>query len=158
MYSIICPDEEQMRRFGNLLGTCLGDGDVVCLEGDLGAGKTFLVKAMSEALGVAPDSVTSPTFAIMNVYSGGCLSVRHFDLYRLNSVEELKDIGFDEYVGAEGVTFIEWGLLFAAELPEEFLELNIVISSAGRSIELCPRGEHYRDLCEKVEKLVNAGN
>ena len=72
------------------------------------------------SLGAEAEDVNSPTFAIMNVYQGRELEIRHFDLYRLNRPEELEDIGFEEYAGGDGVTLIEWAELFKDELPEEY--------------------------------------
>ena len=80
-------DSDATEALGQLLGKHAKDGDVICLSGDLGAGKTLLSRGLATALGVEPEEVTSPTFAIMNVYQGRELEVRHFDLYRLNRPE-----------------------------------------------------------------------
>ena len=96
-------DENATENFGRLLGTLAADGDVYCLSGDLGAGKTLMSKGVCQAVGVEEEDVVSPTFALMNIYNGKVMEVRHFDLYRLDSPEELADIGFYEYVGGEGV-------------------------------------------------------
>ena len=106
-------DSAATEALGNLVGQHVKDGDVLCLSGDLGAGKTLFSRGVAIALGVQPDEVTSPTFAIMNVYEGSELEIRHFDLYRLNRPEELEDIGFEEYAGGDGITLIEWAELFA---------------------------------------------
>ena len=103
---IYLQDSAATEALGKLLGRHAADGDVFCLTGDLGAGKTLLSRGVAEALGVSSEDVTSPTFAIMNVYQGTELEVRHFDLYRLNRPEELEDIGFDEYAGGDGVTLM----------------------------------------------------
>ena len=110
------------------------------------------------AKGVPESEITSPTFAIMNIYQGKDTDLRHFDLYRLNRAEELDDIGFDEYVGGCGITMIEWADLFPEEMPEEYLQINISVEKTGRKIVLEPHGRHYEELCEKVEVLVNSGN
>ena len=86
------------------------------------------------------------------------MELRHFDLYRLDSPEELSDIGFDEYVGGSGITMIEWAELFSTELPDEYLQINITVAKTWRKIILEPRGKKYDVLCEKVEALVNSGN
>ena len=96
-------DENATENFGRLLGTLAADGDVYCLSGDLGAGKTLMSKGVCQAVGVEEEDVVSPTFALMNIYNGKTMEVCHFDLYRLDSPEELADIGFYEYVGGEGV-------------------------------------------------------
>lgn len=149
---IYLQDSAATESLGKLLGRHAADGDVFCLTGDLGAGKTLLSRGVAEALGVAGEDVTSPTFALMNVYQGTELEVRHFDLYRLNRVEELEDIGFSEYAGGDGVTLIEWAELFKDELPEEYLQITLLLDGAGRKAVLEPKGERYEQLLEEVEK------
>lgn len=145
-------DSAATEALGRLLGRHLKDGDVLCLSGDLGAGKTLLSRGVATSLGVDPDAVTSPTFAIMNVYEGRELEVRHFDLYRLNRPEELEDIGFGEYAGGEGVTLIEWAELFSEQLPEEYLQVVLRHESAGRRATLAARGPRYERLLKEVEE------
>jgi len=158
MKDFYCANSEETERIGRIIGQAALDGDVICLSGDLGAGKTALAKGIAMAKGVPEDEITSPTFAIMNVYKGKGTELRHFDLYRLNRREELIDIGFDEYVGGCGITMIEWADLFQEEMPEEYLQINIVAEKTGRRIFLEPHGKHYEELCEKVEALVSFGN
>ena len=145
-------DSAATEALGRLLGKHAQDGDVLCLSGDLGAGKTLLSRGVAAALGVEPDEVTSPTFAIMNVYEGRELEVRHFDLYRLNRPEELEDIGFAEYAGGEGVTLIEWAELFSEQLPEEYLQVELRHEDAGRRAVLTAQGERYERLLKEVEE------
>ncbi|WP_297998831.1 tRNA (adenosine(37)-N6)-threonylcarbamoyltransferase complex ATPase subunit type 1 TsaE [uncultured Phascolarctobacterium sp.] len=155
---IYLQDRAATEALGKLLGRHAVDGDVFCLTGDLGAGKTLLSRGVAEALGVSSEDVTSPTFAIMNVYQGTELEVRHFDLYRLNRPEELEDIGFDEYVGGDGVTLIEWAELFSEQLPEEYLQITLRLDGAGRRAVLEPKGERYEELLGEVEKDADFGN
>ena len=148
---IYLTNAEATEKLGRLLGSLAQDGDVFCFTGDLGAGKTLMSRGISLALGVADDEITSPTFAIMNVYSGRELEVRHFDLYRLNRPEELEDIGFGEYAGGDGVTLIEWAELFPEELPEEYLQITLRVEGEGRRASLEARGERYEKLLQEVE-------
>jgi tRNA threonylcarbamoyladenosine biosynthesis protein TsaE len=106
---------------------------------------------------VEEEEVVSPTFALMNIYNGKVMEVRHFDLYRLDSPEELNDIGFYEYVGGEGVSLIEWGDLFQSELPPEYLQVNLTIVPEGRVVELIPFGLRYEAISKEVLRHVNAG-
>ena len=129
-------DSAATEAFGRLLGRHLADGDVLCLSGDLGAGKTLLSRGIATSLGVEPEAVTSPTFAIMNVYEG----------------KELEDIGFGEYAGGEGVTLIEWAELFSEQLPEEYLQVVLRHESAGRRATLAARGPRYERLLKEVEE------
>ena len=155
---IYLQDNAATEALGKLLGRHAADGDVFCLTGDLGAGKTLLSRGVAEALGVSSEDVTSPTFAIMNVYQGTELEVRHFDLYRLNRPGELEDIGFDEYAGGDGVTLIEWAELFSEQLPEEYLQITLRLDGAGRRAVLEPKGERYEELLGEVEKDADFGN
>lgn len=146
-----CENAEATKSLGQYLGKLLTDGDVLCFTGDLGTGKTALIKAMCAAQGVAYSDVTSPTFSLLNIYKGQSCPLKHFDLYRLNSEEELEDIGFEEVVNDGGITFIEWSELFPAALPTEYLQITLTGSGEGRQIELEPHGKHYQELCEKVQ-------
>ena len=158
MKEFYCANSEETEKLGFAIGQAAGEGDVICHSGDLGAGKTALAKGIALAKGVPESEITSPTFAIMNIYQGKDTDLRHFDLYRLNRAEELDDIGFDEYVGGCGITMIEWADLFPEEMPEEYLQIDISVEKSGRKIVLEPHGRHYEELCEKVEVLVNSGN
>ena len=155
---IYLPTAVETEKLGNLLGKLAQSGDVFCFTGDLGAGKTLMSRGISLALGVAEEDVTSPSFAIMNVYDGAELEVRHFDLYRLNRPEELEDIGFDEYAGGEGVTLIEWAELFSEQLPEEYLQVTLLLDGAGRKAVLTANGERYEELLQEVEKFADLSN
>ncbi len=99
--------EAETEALGQRLAQDLRPGDVVALEGDLGAGKTAFTRGLARGLGCA-GRVTSPTFTIVNEYDGGRLSLFHFDLYRLSSPEELFDIGWEDYLDRGGVCCVEW--------------------------------------------------
>ena len=150
MTAVYCPAPGATEALGRRLGSLCREGDVFLLEGDLGTGKTRLVTAAAAALGVDPQDVTSPTFSLMNVYHGSRLSIKHFDLYRINWPEELEDIGFSEYAGGDGVTFIEWAELFPEYMPEENLELKFTRQGEGRQVELCPHGGRYEELARAL--------
>lgn len=115
---------EQTYAFGEALAKKLKSGLVLCLEGDLGVGKTLFVQGLAAGFKVK-EEVTSPTFALMNVYHGDYM-IYHFDLYRLEHAEELLDIGFYEYTQQkEAIIIIEWPNKFPEELPEEYLWIKI---------------------------------
>lgn len=149
---IFLQDVEATMSLGRIIGSVLKDGDVVCLTGDLGAGKTSLSKGICLEQGVDANDVTSPTFAIMNVYEGTINQIRHFDLYRINRAEELYDIGFDEYVGDYGISLIEWAELFPDELPEEYLTVTITREGEGRKAILTAKGNRYLERIQEVAK------
>lgn len=110
-------------------------GDVVCLNGNLGAGKTFFVKQVCLELGI--NNASSPTFAIVNEYSGK-IKVYHFDFYRINKINELFDIGFNDYINdSDSIIFIEWAELFADIIPSGFIEIKLLLNeNSAREIEI----------------------
>jgi tRNA threonylcarbamoyladenosine biosynthesis protein TsaE len=117
---------EDTEKLGKLLGCLAAPGDVICLDGDLGAGKTALSQAIARGLGV-PDTcyVTSPSFAILHEYEGR-LPMYHMDFYRLQDAGEVEDLGFDEYFYLTGLTVIEWSNRAIELLPDERIFLVIV--------------------------------
>jgi tRNA threonylcarbamoyladenosine biosynthesis protein TsaE len=114
--STILPNAEATIAFGRDFAAQLGRGDVLALLGDLGAGKTHFVKGLAAGLG-ATTEVTSPTFTLIHEYRDGRLPLFHFDLYRLESEEELLRIGLDDYLDADGILALEWADKFPALLP-----------------------------------------
>lgn len=146
-------DSYATEHLGQLVGRAVQGGDVICLTGDLGAGKTLFSRGVATALGVSASDVNSPTFAIMNIYHGEKLEIHHFDLYRLSREEELEDIGFDEYVyGEDVVTLIEWAELFSEQLPDEYLQVTLLLDGAGRKAQLKAKGQRYEQLLREVEQ------
>lgn len=93
--------------FGKRLAADLRPGDVVLLEGELGAGKSEIARGIAKGLGVS-ETVTSPSFTILNFYDSGRVPLYHFDWYRLRCAEELYEMGMDEYLGGDGITVVEW--------------------------------------------------
>ncbi|MCX7883459.1 MAG: tRNA (adenosine(37)-N6)-threonylcarbamoyltransferase complex ATPase subunit type 1 TsaE [Caloramator sp.] len=114
---------EETFELGIKIGRVLNRGDIISLNGDLGAGKTQLTKGIAKGLEV-DEHITSPTFTIVNEYSGK-LPLYHFDVYRINDVDELYEIGFDEYIFGNGVSIIEWGDMICEILPKDIIKINI---------------------------------
>lgn len=120
---------------------------VICLNGELGSGKTMFVKGIANALGIN-DVITSPTFNIIKEYEGE-LPLYHLDVYRLDNAKN--DIGIEEYFTKGGVVVIEWAENIKDILPEERLDIKIkVLGENKRSLVITPRGEKYEELCEAV--------
>lgn len=120
---------------------------VICLEGDLGSGKTLFTKAFARSMEVE-DNITSPTFNIIKEYQGE-MKLFHMDVYRLNEVKD--DIGIEEYFRKRGVTIIEWADLIPDLLPKNRLDIKFkMIDENKRLIVLIPHGEKYEELCNKV--------
>ncbi len=107
----------------NIAEKCI-PGDVLCLRGEMGAGKTVFTTGLCRALGVV-DYVTSPTFTVVNEYDGERFRIFHFDMYRIEDEDELLEIGFEEYLGAGGVCVIEWPQNTEGALPQRRIEIEI---------------------------------
>lgn len=132
------------RALGEKLAQHLRAGDVLLLLGDLGAGKSELTRGIAKGLGVTA-TVASPSFTIMNVYEEGRVPLYHFDWYRLNDVEELYEMGMDEYLGGDGVAVVEWPSQCPEAIPESYLEVKITpVSETEREITLTPCGDFRR--------------
>jgi len=138
---------------GRRLGALLQAGDVIALNGPLGAGKTAFVGGLAQGLGVAPSyRVTSPTFVHAQIYPGR-VPLHHLDLYRIDGEEKLFAAGLDELVGGEGVAAIEWYDLYPKVWGGDCLRIQMNFDPAGdREVELEPTGERYRRLMRDWEK------
>ena len=115
---------EETFRLGRKLGEAAVPGQVFTLTGDLGVGKTVFTQGLAKGLGIE-EPVNSPTFTIIQEYDGGRLPFYHFDVYRIGDVEEMEEVGFDDYVMGEGVSLIEWADLIREILPEKRTEILI---------------------------------
>ena len=114
----ISESESETIEFGRRLGTEVKPGSVIALQGDLGSGKTHMVKGIAQALEIDPKEVHSPTFSLIHEHSGR-MPLYHFDCYRMESVREAIEIGTEEYLYGEGLCVIEWPERIAALLPDE---------------------------------------
>lgn len=143
-------DKNEMKQFAARLVALVQAGDLVLLNGDLGAGKTTFTQFIGEALGVKR-TINSPTFNIIKSYKGTHLKLHHMDCYRLEDSEE--DLGFDEYFEDNGLTVIEWSQFIEDLLPDESLTINIeVIDEMSRHITIEAKGEHYEAIKEALEQ------
>ena len=115
---------EETFAFGKMLGEQAKPGEVICLNGDLGVGKTVFTKGFAEGLGIT-EPVNSPTFTIVQEYHEGRLPLYHFDVYRIADVSEMDEIGYEEYFFSDGVCLIEWGTLIEELLPDSTITITI---------------------------------
>lgn len=151
---IVSTAPEKTFSFGRQLGQLLQEGSVLCLIGDLGAGKTLLVQGIAQGLGLN-EEITSPTFTVMNVYEGN-IPVYHFDLYRLESPEQLVDIGFDEYTNAGGIAIIEWPDKFPGFMPDSYLRIELIKTGDNdRLIKVSSQGAHHHLLYEELKQACS---
>tara|TARA_B100000315_G_scaffold186697_1_gene176149 strand:- start:3028 stop:3444 length:417 start_codon:yes stop_codon:yes gene_type:complete len=132
----VSKSEEETRKFGQNLAKQLREKDVVFIYGDLGAGKTCLVKGIVDGLGLTDEYVRSPTFTIINKYIGK-KPVYHLDFYRIESVEEIEELGIEEFSGKEGVTLIEWPEKIVKYIPQARCEIKInILGENKRSLKV----------------------
>lgn len=123
-------------------------GMVICLDGELGSGKTVFVKGFAKALGIK-ETITSPTFSLVKEYTEGEMPLFHMDVYRLEDSNE--EFGLDDYLNQDGICIIEWPEMIDSQLPEERLDIKIkVIDDETRVLVFTPYGSRYEDLCEAV--------
>ncbi|MBK5243270.1 tRNA (adenosine(37)-N6)-threonylcarbamoyltransferase complex ATPase subunit type 1 TsaE [Clostridium sp.] len=134
---------EETYRLGKQIGSLVNSGDIICLIGDLGTGKTHLAKGIAKGLGIE-DHITSPTFTIVNEYTGR-LKLYHFDVYRVNDPDEIAAIGFDEYIFSDAVSIIEWANYIEELIPPDNLTITI-----EKSIEF---GDDYRKINIQYEHI-----
>jgi tRNA threonylcarbamoyladenosine biosynthesis protein TsaE len=123
-HRMITKGPEETKAFGRQLAKRLKKGDIVCLFGDLGSGKTTLIKGIAEGLNIKEHNVSSPTFVLLNIYKGR-LPLFHFDLYRLEDIQGLNTIGYDEFLYGDGISVIEWADRLGAYTPEEYIKIEI---------------------------------
>lgn len=121
---IVIQNELDTKRFGIELAQKLKPGDIVALIGDLGTGKTTLTKSIAEGLGIT-EMITSPTFAIVQEYMSGRIPLYHFDVYRLNSEEEMYELGYEEYFFGKGVCIVEWADKILELIPQDSIIISI---------------------------------
>ena len=134
---------EDTYELGRKMGQEAVPGQIVCLNGDLGVGKTVFTQGFAQGLGI-DEPVNSPTFTIVQQYDEGRLPLYHFDVYRIGDISEMDEIGYEDYISGEGVSLIEWSNLIEEILPEERTEILI-----EKDLE---KGFDYRKITVKTPK------
>lgn len=148
----------QTIRIGQRLGELLQHGDVVALRGDLGAGKTHLIKGIVQGLG-STDVVNSPSFVLINQYRAGAqrggMPIYHADLYRIERPAELYGVGLEEALDGDGVCLIEWAERAEALLPDDRLDVHLShLSETKRVVRFTPCGRRYEALVDTLKKTA----
>ena len=146
---------EETRRLGVALSPLLRPGDVLSLGGDLGAGKTTFVQGLAAGLGIL-DRVTSPTFLLMREYLGGRYPLIHMDVYRLERMQDVVDLGYDEFLDPSHIVVVEWGDMVEPLLPKEHLIVAMRYGAGDemREISLRPRGARWEQRMQTVQVLI----
>lgn len=138
-------------KIGRKLAHGLRRGDIICLSGQLGSGKTVLTKGIAEGIGFKKEAVVSPTFVIIRQYDKGKLPLYHFDLYRLRSPEDIQSLGYEEYFFGEGVTVVEWSDKLKHLMPKEYLSIEVEIKTeTDRCLHLKAFGRRYEELLKET--------
>jgi tRNA threonylcarbamoyladenosine biosynthesis protein TsaE len=152
-FDLLAKNEADTVRLGAMLAEVIPPGTVVALIGTLGAGKTRLVQAVATALGNSRDTITSPTFVLVNEYLAGRLPVYHFDTYRLKDEDEFLELGLEEYFVGQGITFVEWADRFAELLPAKYLKIEIAsVGETEREFTISAVGEEYQAVVQKLSE------
>lgn len=153
---VVSHSPEQTRELGAAVAGLLVPGDVVSLTGDLGAGKTCLVQGAAGALGVT-QPVVSPTFVLVREYRG-LLPVYHLDVYRLDRVQEVLDLGFEDLLDPQGVVFVEWGSAIEALLPDDHLQVELTVEEAtdDRRIVISGQGREWARRWDRLSEALGA--
>lgn len=140
-------DEEAGTKFSNHLAACINPGLILAFNGELGTGKTTIIRAMLRHLGVK-SAIKSPTFSLVESYLCDTMQINHFDLYRINHEEELDYLGFRDYFTKDSICCIEWADRAGKALPKVDIQFNLTIKGAGREMRI-------HALSEAGNKMLN---
>jgi len=147
-YKIMSNDEFETIEIAQNFESEKFENMIICLDGELGSGKTVFTKGIANALGIE-ESITSPTFTIIKEYDSGEMPLYHMDVYRLDGNTE--GVGIEEYYNKGGIVIIEWSKTIKDILPEERLEIKFkVVDENRRMLVITPYGQKYEELCEAV--------
>ncbi|MCM8799245.1 MAG: tRNA (adenosine(37)-N6)-threonylcarbamoyltransferase complex ATPase subunit type 1 TsaE [Candidatus Omnitrophica bacterium] len=143
--------EKQTLKLGEKIANFLKAGDILCLFGPLGSGKTVFVKGIAKGLKIRPRIVNSPSFVLIREYEGK-LPLYHIDLYRLKKVQDILKIGYQDYLYSEGITAIEWAERLDWLLPNNYFRIEFEIVERNiRKLKFIPLDNHYNDILKKLK-------
>jgi tRNA threonylcarbamoyladenosine biosynthesis protein TsaE len=141
---------------GRKIAHNLQRGDIICLFGALGSGKTVLTKGIAQGLGIDRAKVISPSFVLIREHHKGRFPLFHFDLYRLRDPQDILALGYEEYLYNEGIAVIEWADKLQYLLPREFLKVELSFKDdSQRLLKFVPVGKRYQRLLEKVHEDIS---
>jgi tRNA threonylcarbamoyladenosine biosynthesis protein TsaE len=147
---IITRDSQQTINFGRKLSRFLKKGDIVALYGNLGTGKTTLVKGIAQGLGIKKEKINSPSFILLKKYKGK-LILYHFDFYRIQKAQDAYSVGLEEFLFSDGISVIEWADRIEGFLPREYLSIELEFKNTDkRKIKLIGFGRYYRNLIKNL--------
>ncbi|MCX5702395.1 MAG: tRNA (adenosine(37)-N6)-threonylcarbamoyltransferase complex ATPase subunit type 1 TsaE [Candidatus Omnitrophica bacterium] len=141
-------------KIGKTIAHQLQEADIICLFGQLGSGKTVLVKGIARGLGIRNKTIISPTFVLLRQYVTGKIALNHFDLYRLKAPKEILSLGYEDYLYDHAVSVIEWADRLKYLLPKEYLKIELIIKGKNkRLIKFSAYGNRYKKLLAKIYEL-----
>ncbi len=147
---LISQSPEETQRLGARIGKLAAAGDIFLLVGSLGTGKTCLTQGIARGLNIGEEYVASPSFVLVRELRGRLL-LYHIDLYRLNRIEEIVELGIDDYLYGNGVCVIEWAEKGLSVLPREHLLIEIsYLTDTERKLRFKPKGKHYTEIVENL--------
>lgn len=148
---------QQTLDIGARIARFLAKGDIICLEGGLGSGKTVLTKGIARGLGIDKAQIISPTFVLIREHlTKAQIPFYHFDLYRLKTTADILSLGYEEYLDGQGITVIEWSDRLVGFMPEEYLKIKMSVSGERtRQLEFIAQGRHYKKLLEKKSENLS---
>ena len=152
---IISKSVKDTINIGKAIAKNLKLGDIICLFGELGSGKTVLTKGIALGLGIERKRLISPSFVLIREHSQGKLPLYHLDLYRLKEARDILVLGYEEYLYGEGVTVIEWADRLKYLIPAEFLKIELFIKeNSKRKIKFTAFGRSYKKLLERIHENI----
>ena len=138
-------------KIGRTIAKNLRRGDIVCLFGQLGSGKTVLAKGIAAGLGIKENKVISPSFVLIRQYAQAKIPFYHLDLYRLKKIKDILFLGYEEYLYSDGITVIEWADKLKYLLPKDYLRIELLIKAdKQRLIGFSAFGMHYKDILKNI--------
>jgi tRNA threonylcarbamoyladenosine biosynthesis protein TsaE len=142
-------------NIGKKIAENLEAGDIICLFGELGSGKTVLTKGIASGLGINKSKIVSPSFVLIRQYNQSRLPLYHFDLYRLKAPKDILLLGYEEYLYGEGIAVIEWADKLGYLLPKDYLGIELFVrGESERLFEFKACGRHYQELLEKIHENI----
>ena len=154
-FRIISNSEEDTCEIARKIACLFHSDDIIILDGDLGAGKTYFVKGFTKGLH-SNDLVSSPTFSIANFYRTNVSDILHIDLYRIATVDEFNDLGLYDYFG-QSIVLIEWGKKFAAYFEEYFLISFVINDDNNRTLTFESQGDRYESIIDELKEMLKGG-
>lgn len=150
MVKLTSHNEKETIGLGKRLALLLKPGDIICLSGELGTGKTTLAKGIARGLKINSKKVHSPTFVLLNIYQGK-KTLYHFDLYRLEDIAQLNTVGWEEFFYGDGISVVEWAERLGTLKPDEYLEVKLEhVDENTRSVSVTGKGDRYQELLKKL--------